>query len=714
MLHNCYHPLASLYPLRCCVHFSLAHVCVGSVCSSIYLNFEGGHKSVVWMLGSVGSCNMQSRSLHRRKSSAGDSDESVVVVTPPADSSSIPLPSSTSPTRTRHQRNASISGLPLNISGPPSAGPYRSAYPASPFLTSFGTSHARTRSISSPYSPSLPSPLSTSTSFAEQMHEREPPPQSIPTSHSAPSQVSSLPPPTSPLAPDLDASRRRDHRRIHSRNLSVFFPRPGAGPQPTTIDEDGAQEIEVPPTLGAGFTFGKTPPGIQPPPKPPSSGAGNGQATRRGHHHKHSVSHSFFSFLEPQSGAEPDTLVTQPTPTPMSPWMPVSPFPASAPVSKTEFRRDEGTHAAPGAAPGRYVAAATAQFLLGATLWVQGQQRGSLSATALGYWAVFDAFGIAIPHISFKGVSKPYATARTQPVLLFAQSVYLMFSAVYVCKEALEHLLLSANVGDGTTGDGHHHHTGDEEDGIEFPGVTLFFALVALVASALMANNHARLVALADNRIPPLRALFSKNSSTTCTPEPTNPVVRMLTNPYSLIPIFLTLGILIVALFLPPAQHRPFDLGLAGAASFGTFSAAYRACVVLGSVLLQTAPRRGLPGGRMEAFLRAMRDVERHSNVLHLPAPHIWQLAASANEHEPQTDGLVVTMEVHVAATLPDDDVLALTRWVRERVVAALGMGGGREKDGTRSRGYGRSCAGINVSTRTCTFICGLDHHSFT
>ena len=40
---------------------------------------------------------------------------------------------------------------------------------------------------------------------------------------------------------------------------------------------------------------------------------------------------------------------------------------------------------------------------------------------------------------------------------------------------------------------------------------------------------------------------------------------------------------------------------------------------------------------------------------------------------------LVVPMEVHVAAALPDDDVLALTRWVRERVVAALGMGGGRE-----------------------------------
>ena len=38
---------------------------------------------------------------------------------------------------------------------------------------------------------------------------------------------------------------------------------------------------------------------------------------------------------------------------------------------------------------------AGAQFALGAWLWVAGQQAGALSCTALGYWVVFDAFGIA-------------------------------------------------------------------------------------------------------------------------------------------------------------------------------------------------------------------------------------------------------------------------------------------------------------------------------
>jgi hypothetical protein len=41
-----------------------------------------------------------------------------------------------------------------------------------------------------------------------------------------------------------------------------------------------------------------------------------------------------------------------------------------------------------------------------------------------------------------------------------------------------------------------------------------------------------------------------------------------------------------------------------------------------------------------------------------------------------EADALVVTLELHVGAALPDDDVLALTRWVRDRVAGALGMGG--------------------------------------
>jgi hypothetical protein len=140
-----------------------------------------------------------------------------------------------------------------------------------------------------------------------------------------------------------------------------------------------------------------------------------------------------------------------------------------------------------------------------------------------------------------------------------------------------------------------------------------------------------------------------------------------------------------------------------------TFNVAYRACVVLGAVLLQTSPPRGLSGGRMEAFLRAMKEVgrlthpislsfeylcqrnkvERHPKVLHLPAPHLWQLtpsyaplphpsSPSVNTStpiltQPRNQALVATLELHVHADLDDEQVLKLTRWAWERCVLALG-----------------------------------------
>lgn len=45
--------------------------------------------------------------------------------------------------------------------------------------------------------------------------------------------------------------------------------------------------------------------------------------------------------------------------------------------------------------------------------------------------------------------------ARIETLMMYAQAVYLLFASVYVCKETVEHLLLSS-------GEGHHHHHGDE------------------------------------------------------------------------------------------------------------------------------------------------------------------------------------------------------------------------------------------------------------
>lgn len=403
--------------------------------------------------------SVQTQQIHRRKSSRED-DKSTLITPPPSVEISVPaehdLPSVTiaaPPTRTRTQSTPQAPyghgrTMPSTIGNPPSAGPYRSSFApsrplnghalASPLRSSFAAphsmslnGHARTRSTSTPFSPVSPSPLSAS--FPAVVHGAPhakgmaTSPPALATSHSA---SEALDGPTAP-------KHARRHSRMHSRNLSVFFPRPGSLPH-TAISEDGAQEVELvvdeeaplvpsagssisipgrpqrgsargPLTpLGQGFTFGQRPPSSLPTPElmtaPHSANSSSSSTSKRGHHHKHSLSHNFFSFLEPAASAQ--DLHTQPTPTPMSPWGPISAIPpdsAMATSQSTGFklpkvpaphRREEREEITTSG-----LVASVSQFVLGAYLWVVGQQVGSLSVTGLGYWVVFDAFGVALSRV---------------------------------------------------------------------------------------------------------------------------------------------------------------------------------------------------------------------------------------------------------------------------------------------------------------------------
>ncbi|PFH46252.1 hypothetical protein AMATHDRAFT_70259 [Amanita thiersii Skay4041] len=741
----------------------------------------------------------------------------------------------------------SMSTTSVFPSGPPPTSPFRPSFnfgrpnpnainginglsPASPFRPSFHHSpassghggHSRTRSISA-FAPSSPSPLAVSFPMSASTNDAVSS-TTQPTSRESPTSPSSLSdnvsPATSPTLPGLSSAYGRRHSRLNSRNLSVFFPRPGSLPA-SAIAEDGAQELELggarsedqeaaassddmsssppsgqngnwragrrsvslrgPPTpLGVGFTFGSRPPTqptsssaaaspnssslpIPPPMMAPSlsSSSTSSISSRKGHHHKHSLSHNFFSFLEPGanlvSQREEAMLHTQPAPTPVSPWMKASTVPdrrddksptfssdgdgsstslASSPVGSSAMSRklsDEqmgrgGVSGSDGLSEAGAPAAGVvglAQFFIGAWMWVYGQQIASLACTGVGYWVVFDAAGVAIGKVVPKWlrareaagtggakekVRRPYGNARVETVLMFAQAVYLMFSSVYVCKESVEHVLLSARP-EGEGGH-HHHHRGETEDGllgIEFPIFLLFTTLISLAGTALFYDNHARLVNVTDNRIPSFSALFrfmSTQKAYHVPPSMSQPWL-MLSNPYIVSPLFFCVLILFVALFTPPSQHEIYDLLVAVLITIITFNIAYRACSVLGTVLLQTAPARGLPGGKMESFLRAMREVEQHPQVLHLPAPHFWQLTptvsavpgrrtfdgSASQEHTASFWGhndtasapLVVTIEVHVEKDLEDDDVLKLTKWVWEKCMIALG--GIRAVERSRDRG---------------------------
>ena len=385
---------------------------------------------------------MQQLHVHRRKSST-EEDENLIILpnNPPDLQSNAPF----KPVPPSNRVNSSPAQRPLSLSlypnAPPSAGPYKPNFalnglPSSPFRSNFGhnRTHSRTGSISGSLAPPSPSPLSGAF------------PSNISHSHSDnrtlnPNNnefiVPSTPNPSdlsNGTTPSLKPNSLR-HTRLHSRNLSVFFPHPGSLPE-SSISEDGAQEIQLAveapvvdmPSASPGFiadaapysahkaklqgfTFGGKP---STGPSAPSSAPASG-TSRRGHHHKHSMSHNFFSFLEPGSQTDSSDLHTQPTPVPVSPWNPISPFPESAVPTKTTFGRQNihsheheddyiahtvtTLHHEPSGGLQTKPLAVTAtlgQFLLGAWLWVSGQQIGSLSCTGLGYWVVFDSFGIAL------------------------------------------------------------------------------------------------------------------------------------------------------------------------------------------------------------------------------------------------------------------------------------------------------------------------------
>jgi len=130
--------------------------------------------------------------------------------------------------------------------------------------------------------------------------------------------------------------------------------------------------------------------------------------SRRGHHHKHSVSHSFFSFLEPGSTGvvgSSGTPLSSTTPSepvhahPASASVPVSPWtPRPTPLSRHQSGYETESREKIAFRPAVSVVV-LGQFLLGAWLWVCGQRIGSLSCTGIGYWIVFDSFGIGVAKV---------------------------------------------------------------------------------------------------------------------------------------------------------------------------------------------------------------------------------------------------------------------------------------------------------------------------
>lgn len=233
--------------------------------------------------------------------------------------------------------------------------------------------------------------------------------------------------------------------------------------------------------------------------------------------------------------------------------------------------------------------------------------------------------------------------------------------------------MLSASSAAEHTSDSHHHHHSSDASESMFPSTFLWLPFFSLILSSAIFDNHSKLAGAAGHSLPSLSSLLQ----TTQSPfhMSLSAMYRIFSNPFTLSPLVFTSCLIFTAYFIETAHHPLVDLLVSSLETVVTFSLAYPAAIALGKVLLQTAPERGLPAGQTEAFLRVMRELERHPQILHLPAPHLWQLtpAAPSSVEGAGAAELVATVELHVKPEVDDATVLELTKYVWEKCTAALG-----------------------------------------
>ncbi|KAK0545117.1 hypothetical protein OC846_005794 [Tilletia horrida] len=253
---------------------------------------------------------------------------------------------------------------------------------------------------------------------------------------------------------------------------------------------------------------------------------------------------------------------------------------------------------------------------------------------------------------------------RTSTLLHFTQSIYLLFAALYVCKESVEHALLhpsgGASVPDQaasaipshdslihadehrakgpSTGFGGEHVHGESLGGIELPIGLLLAATAACMYANLRLGNHARLMAACGMSTTTSSATSSGLASSThnrhrsvlfdpalqATRGASALLTTLLSNPFSLTVLFFSGSLTFASLTMPSFQIAALDKVLAGLESVSMGWLAWPASLALGKVLLQTAPE-GLNEQR-KRIEKALREIEEHHLVSYVAPPHLWQL----------------------------------------------------------------------------------------
>ncbi|WAR55154.1 hypothetical protein PtB15_4B774 [Puccinia triticina] len=464
-------------------------------------------------------------------------------------------------------------------------------------------------------------------------------------------------------------------RRIHARNLSVFFPHPEQliqQPAPAeSAEEADAQVLDIPPATLRRLA--------QDPPRTPPSPLALAQV-KHPRHTPPSVAgpvrvganpetrYSFFPFLaekpvsagssgptrqsledEPRPGykkafrgpgIEEQPLISPSWSFPRTPLTPNSALPKPVP---TDLHHPGIVRTLPASSPrARHT---HRPMLLRATLWLRGQQTDCLSLAGLGYLLVFDALGAAHALLfdprpddgtdrlwdalgrkdAGASIRLPFGRARLATLSIFTQALFLLFSAIYVCKEAVEHMMMSHPHGPDNAGGGGGSHVGHSErhqSEMEISCTLVGSAIGLVLFDALVSRNHQAMA---------LIAAGGGESTTSGGSE------RML-NAFSTLSLGFGLLVMVCGCFISPSQSGKADGLIALLLVFAIVKLVWPVLVDTGSVLLQTAPSEAA-GSSAEAStlvrrLSALQKDPQRAPVLKtylagIERPKLWRLTAS-------------------------------------------------------------------------------------
>ena len=354
---------------------------------------------------------------------------------------------------------------------------------------------------------------------------------------------------SSPSSAAYGQQHKRDHSRIHARNLSAFFPHPGQAPatgygntytdphsQATSSNEHEMAMTDIPRATSSplhsvhgtanGTTAGEGPNEAAAAPK-----------LRRGHHHKHSVSHNFFNGPPSSAG-----VVAPSSAAAANGSNDARAFSSPAAIQHHhhhQYANDKPPSASvsliggvptPGASAHEQVswrrafayAHCTLALANALALWVLAPQHDALAPAALGYLVAFDGLAVLLscvvlaPRTHKSAVAerfkRPFGRRRERTLADFALAVFLVFSAVYTLKESVEHVLLlhdehapatasttgQAEVQHAAHGAGAHSHASDAgplEEAAATPSALIAWlvtlgAVLALVSALVLDAHH--------------------------------------------------------------------------------------------------------------------------------------------------------------------------------------------------------------------------------